>query len=104
MKAGVITAVDAGTLGLGRLVSRTIAAPAIRAGARAEARVLADAGVNVTDSAAIVKALSANPVLREAATKAGKEAARAATTVKRRAANAVTVGTMETVGEGVGEF
>lgn len=102
-KAAVITGVDALTFGAGKLATRAFVAPAVRAGARAEAKVLVDAGVDITDGASIAAAL-ANAELRTAAKVAGEAAAKAASSTTRRAGNAATGLTMETVGEGVGEY
>lgn len=104
IKGGVITAVDAATLGLGNVVSKSLGKAAINAGARAEARVLADAGVDLTSRAAIETALAKSPALREAAKTAGEAAAKAASTLGSKAAMAGTGLTMETVGEGGGEY
>jgi hypothetical protein len=102
-KAAVITGVDAATFGAGRLATRAFVTPAVRAGARAEAKVLVDAGVDITDGASIAAAL-ANTELRTAAKVAGEAAAKAASSATRRAGNAATGLAMETVGEGVGEY
>jgi len=104
VKGGVITAVDAATLGVGNLVSKSLGKAAINAGARAEARVLADAGVDLTSRAAIEAALAKNPALRQAAKTAGEAAAKAESTVGSKAAMAGTGLTMETGGEGGGEY
>jgi hypothetical protein len=103
IKGGVVTAVDAATLGAGRLVSRTLSSAAVKAGARAEAKVLSAAGVDVTSGEKIVTAL-ADPALRAAATKAGQDAAKAASTLGNRTTQAGTIMTVETGGEGVGEY
>lgn len=102
-KGAVITGVDALTLGVGGKVAKSLNKAAIEAGARAEARVLADAGVDLTSRAAIEKAL-AEPALREAAQAAGKQAAKQASTLGSKAATAGTGMAMETVGEGTGEY
>jgi hypothetical protein len=104
VKGGVITAVDAATLGAGRGVARLFNKTAIEAGARAEARVLADAGVDVTSRAAIERSLAADPVLRATAQEAGKVAAQSASKIGSRAATGGTLLGMETVGEGAGEY
>ena len=102
-KAAVITGVDALTFGAGKLATRAFVAPAVRAGARAEAKVLVDAGVDITDGASIAAAL-ANNELRAAAKAAGEAAAKAASSTARRVGNAATGLAMETGGEGVGEY
>ena len=104
VKAGVITAVDAATLGAGRGIARAINSSAIKAGARAEAKVLSDAGVDITNGAEIVEALAKNPALRESATNAGRAAAAEASKIPARAGTAATLGTTETIGEGTGEY
>lgn len=104
VKGGVITTVDAATLGAGNVLSKSLGRAAINAGARAEAQVLADAGVDITSRAAIETALAKNPALREAAKSAGEAAAKAASTIGSKAAMAGTGLTMETVGEGTGEY
>ncbi len=102
-KGAVITGVDALTLGVGGKVAKALNKAAIQAGARAEARVLADAGVDVTSRAAIEQAL-VDPALREAAKAAGQAAAKQASTMGSKAATAGTGIAMETVGEGTGEY
>jgi hypothetical protein len=103
IKGGVITAVDGATLGIGGKVAGAFNRAAIQAGARAEANVLANAGVNVGSRVAVERAL-VDPVLRETAKEAGQTAAKAASTMGSRAAAAGTLLTMETVGEGAGEY
>lgn len=102
-KGAVITGVDALTLGVGGKVAKGLNKAAIDAGARAEAQVLANAGVDVTSRAAIEQAL-VDPALREAAKVAGQTAAKDASTMGSKAATAGTGLTMETVGEGTGEY
>lgn len=102
-KGAVITGVDALTLGVGGKVAKGLNKAAIEAGARAEARVLADAGVDLASRAAIEKAL-AEPALREAAKAAGQQAAKQAASIKSKAATAGAGIAMETVGEGTGEY
>ena len=102
IKGGVITAVDAATLGLGGKVAKTLNKAAIEAGARAEARVLANAGVDLTSMEAIETAL-ANPALRTAAKAAGEAAAKQTSTLGSKAGTAATGLVTETAGEGVGE-
>lgn len=104
VKGGVVTLVDAATLGLGGAVSKSLGKAVIQAGAKAEAKVLADAGVNIADNAAIEVALSADKVLRQTAKEAGQEAAKAVSTFGKKLTSAGTVGAMETVGEGLGEY
>jgi hypothetical protein len=103
IKGGVITAVDAVTLGLGGKAAKTFNKAAIEAGARAEARVLANAGVDVTSLQAIETAL-ADPILRGSAKAAGRAAAGQTSNIGTKAVTAATGLTMETVGEGTGEY
>lgn len=103
VKGGVITAVDAVTLGAGGKLAKTLNKSAIEAGARAEAKVLADAGVDMASRASIEKALM-DPALRVAAKAAGQNAAKTASTAGSRAAAAGTGITLETLGEGTGEY
>lgn len=102
-KGAVITGVDALTLGVGGKVAKGLNKAAIEAGARAEARVLSEAGVDLASRAAIEKAL-AEPALREAAKAAGQQAAKQAASIKSKAATAGAGISMETVGEGTGEY
>lgn len=104
VKAGVITAVDAATFKLGGAIASSLNKGAIRAGARAEAKVLADAGINIADGAEIVAALAKNPALRKTAIEAGEKAAKAASSTASRIGTAGTLLTTETLGEGVGEY
>lgn len=92
VKGGVITAVDLATLGLGGKLAGAVA----RAGDRAVNRVLVDAGVDITDAAAVTAA-KANPLLAEAIS-----SAQISTTQK--AATAAGMMAMETAGEGTGEY
>ena len=103
-KAAVVTGVDAATLGLGNLAGKTIFGGAARAGAKAEAKVLADAGIDITSRDAVIRALSTRPELVTAAKTAGEQAAKKTTTLGVRAARAAGGLTMETTGEGIGEY
>jgi len=103
IKAGVITAIDAATFKLGGAAAGLFNRSAVKAGARAEAKVLADAGVDITDARAIAASLQ-NPALKTAAATAGTQAAKAATTMANRASRATGLLTMESVGEGAGEY
>lgn len=104
IKAGVITGVDAATLGIGGKVTKALSGMAKRAGARAEAKVLMDAGVNMATPATINSALSASPALMRAAKVAGEKAALSSLSASRKAGIAGTGLALETVGEGVGEY
>lgn len=103
-KAAVITAVDSATLGAGKMLGRTVFGAPVRAGAKAEAQVLANAGVDITNKAAIARAVANNQALKEAAIEAGKQAAKDASKFSTRAAQAGTGLAMETLGEGTGEY
>lgn len=92
-KGAVITGVDLITLGLGGKLAGAVA----RASERAGVKVLADAGVDVADAAAVAAARQANPIL-DAAVKAAE------TTRTQKAATAAALIGMETVGEGTGEY
>lgn len=103
VKSGVITTVEGLTMGLGKGLSKTVFSGPAKAGAAAEARVLAQAGVDITKPEEIVKAL-AIPQLREQATAAGKTAAKAASSVKSRSAQAGGNLALQSLGEGGGEY
>lgn len=103
IKSGVITAVESATLGTGKLLAKTVFSGAAKAGAAAEAKVLAQAGVDITQPKEIVKAL-ANEPLRNQAVEAGKAAAKAASSVKGRVAKASGDMALESLGEGGGEY
>lgn len=103
-KAAIVTGVDMATLGAGNLAGRTILGGAARAGAKAEAKVLADAGIDITSRTAVVKALSESPELFTAAKRAGELAAKQATTMGVRTGRVAGGVALETVGEGAGEY
>ncbi len=104
IKGGVITGVDAVTLGLGGKVTGMLSRAAERAGARAEAKVLMDSGVDMTSIATINASLAANPALRSAAKLAGEKAALSSLSTARKTGIAGTGVALETVGEGAGEY
>ncbi|MCP5244887.1 MAG: hypothetical protein H6937_02505 [Burkholderiales bacterium] len=104
IKAAVVTGVDTATLGIGGKITKALSGMAKRAGARAEAKVLMDAGVNMATPATINSALSANPALMRAAKVAGEKAALSSLSSSRKAGIAGTGLALETVGEGVGEY
>jgi hypothetical protein len=104
VKAGVVTAVDALTFKIGSVLAGALGRPAIQAGARAEARVLAEAGVNVADGRAVVMALAKDPALRKSAYEAGQSAASAASTRLARTGAAAGALGVETGGEVTGEY
>jgi len=103
IKAGVITGVDAATFKLGGMLARKIGSSAINAGARAEAKVLIDAGIDVTSLSAINAALKSSPQLFKTAKVAGERAALNALSTGRKAAILGTGAALETVGEFTGE-
>lgn len=98
-KGGVITAVDAATLGL----NRWIGGGAGRAVEQAITKTLTDRGVDVANEAAVKAALSSRDVAR-AATEAGAQAFQEATTAGKQVARGTAKFTLETAGEGVGEY
>jgi N12 class adenine-specific DNA methylase/tRNA1(Val) A37 N6-methylase TrmN6 len=101
-KAAVIAGIDAATFGIGGKAAKVFNKAVIEAGARAEAKVLLDAGVDMTSRVAIETAL-ANPMLRAAAQSAGKTAATQASTLRAKALTAGADLALETTGEGLGE-
>lgn len=103
IKAGVITGVDAATFKLGGMLANKLGYNAINAGARAEAKILIDAGVDVTSLSAINAALKSSPQLFKAAKVAGERAALGALSTGRKAAILGTGAALETVGEFAGE-
>lgn len=100
VKAGVVTGVDAATFGLGA----KLFGAAQRAVDRAGARVLAEAGIDAADKAAVVAATRANPALVTAVQMAEQGAFKAATTLGQRALRGGAGISLETLGEGVGEY
>lgn len=99
-KAGVITAVDAATFGIGGKLAGT----AQRAVDRAGARVLTEAGVDATDRAAVLAAIRQNPALLGAVKEAEETAFKASTTLGQRAIQGGAALGLETFGEGLGEY
>ena len=99
VKAGVITGVDALTLGLSKAVTN-IPARAVESATR---NALTKAGVNVADEAAVLAARQSPEI--SAAVRAAQESAFASanTLGKRAAAGGAALG-LETVGEGLGEY
>ena len=85
IKGGVITGIDAATLGIGGKVAKTLGRAAQDAGVRSQARVLTDAGVNAAERTALEAALRTNPALRQAVTNAAQVGARGARTLPARA-------------------
>lgn len=102
-KAGVITAVDALTFGIGGKVSSTMRRTAESAVEAATRKTLIDAGVDISDTAALAAARS-NPQIASQVVEAQKNAAKIADNLRKRAGEAGALLTMETVGEGLGEY
>lgn len=99
IKGGVITGIDAATLGLTNFITGTTR----RAVERATAKVLADHGVDVTNKAAVTAAAK-NPAIAESVKAAQELAAKASTTLGQRVARVGGATGLETVGEGAGEY
>ncbi len=103
IKGGVITGVDAVTLGLGGAVSGAMQRTTRSALEAATRKALVDQGVDVADEAAVLAARS-NPQVSAAVRAAQESAVKATDTLKRRAAEAGTLLAMESAGEGLGEY
>lgn len=103
IKAGVITGVDAATFKLGGVLAKKFGSAAITAGARAEAKVLIDAGVDTSSLASINAALKASPELLSTAKAAGERAVMSTLSTGNKAAIIGTGVALETVGEFTGE-
>lgn len=73
VKAAVITGVDAATFKIGGVLASKMGGAAIQAGAKAETKVLMDAGVDVASLTAINSALKASPELYRTARVAGEK-------------------------------
>ena len=99
IKGGVITAVDAVTLG----ATKFITGAARRAAEAATTRVLTDAGINVTDKVAVDTALK-TPELVSKVQAAQQVAVKATNTAGMRIARLGGAGALETFGEGFGEY
>lgn len=104
IKGAVLTGVDAATLKLGSMVMKRLGRTAIGEGAKAEAKVLMDAGVDVTSISAMNTALKGSPELYKAARLAGEKAAVNALSRSKKASIAGAGMSLETVGEGIGEY
>ena len=102
LKRPVITTVDALTFGIGGKISSTMRRTAEGAEA-ATRKALIDAGVDVSDAAALAAARS-NPQIARSVSEAQLNAAKTADNLRRRAAEAGVLLSMETVGEGLGEY
>lgn len=103
IKGGVITGVDAITLGVGGKVAGAMQRTVSTAMESATRKALIDRGVDVADQAAVLAARN-DPAISAAVRAAQESAVKATDTLKRRAAEAGTLMSMETVGEGVGEY
>lgn len=103
IKGGVITGVDVLTLGIGGKVSSVMQRPTAAAMEAASRKVLIDNGVDVTSEAAVLAATK-NPTIATAVRTAQDNARKATDKLGKRAAVAGTLLTMETVGEGLGEY
>ena len=102
-KAGVITAVDALTFAIGGKVSSTMRRTAESAVEAATRKTLLDAGVDISDTAALTAARS-NPQIASQVVETQKNAAKIADNLRKRAGEVGALLTMETVGEGLGEY
>ncbi|MEQ6331806.1 LPD38 domain-containing protein [Pseudomonas chengduensis] len=103
VKGGVITGVDALTLGVGGKVASTLQRTSSTALEAATRKTLMDRGVDVTSEAAVVAA-RANPEIAAAVRVAQDNARKATDRLGRRVATGGALLGMETVGEGVGEY
>ncbi len=103
VKGGVITAVDAATLGVGGKVAGAMQRTTATALETATRKALVDRGVDVADEAAVLAARQ-SPEISAAVRAAQDSAVKATDTLRRRAAEAGTLMSMETVGEGLGEY
>lgn len=102
-KAGATTAVDALTFGIGGKISSTMRRTAENAVEAATRKTLIDAGVDISDTAALAAARS-NPQIASQVVETQKNAARIADSLRKRAAEAGVLLTLETIGEGLGEY
>lgn len=99
VKAGVITGVDAVTLG----ASKWITGATARAMEAATRRTLVDAGVDVTSRTA-VEAARKSPEITAAVRRSQEEAAKLVSTAGQKALRYGGAGALETLGEGTGEY
>lgn len=99
VKGGVITGVDAATLGATKFITNT----SRRAVEHATTKALADRGVDITSEAAR-KAAMKTPEIAEAVKEAQELARRGAETLGKRLATTGGAVALETIGEGAGEF
>ncbi|WJN61376.1 LPD38 domain-containing protein [Pseudomonas sp. SO81] len=103
IKGGVITGIDALTLGVGGKVASTLQRTSTTAIEAATRKALVDRGVDVADEAAVLAARS-NPEIAGAVRAAQENARKATDKLGKRLAVGGTVLGLETVGEGVGEY
>jgi hypothetical protein len=99
VKAGVITGVDAVTLG----ASKWLTGATARAMEAATRRTLVDAGVDVTSRTA-VEAARKSPEITAAVRRSQEEAAKLVSTAGQKALRYGGAGALETLGEGTGEY
>lgn len=102
-KAGAITAVDAITFGIGGKISSTMRRTAENAVEAATRKTLIDAGVDISDAAAVSAARSSQQVAKSVS-EAQQNATKIADSLRKRAAEAGVLLTVETIGEGLGEY
>ncbi|MDY0190711.1 MAG: LPD38 domain-containing protein [Desulfuromonas sp.] len=102
-KAGAITAVDALTFGIGGKISSTMRRTAENAVEAATRKTLIDAGVDISDATAVSAARSSQQ-LAKSVSEAQQNAAKIADSLRKRAAEAGVLLTVETIGEGLGEY
>jgi hypothetical protein len=99
IKGGVVTALDVATLGATNWLAGTTA----RAIERATVKTLTDAGVDVTDKAALAAARQ-NPDLVQKVTDSATRAKAAVNTLGRRLGRGAGEFASESIGEGAGEY
>lgn len=99
VKGGVITGVDAVTLGATKFITNT----SRRAVERATTKALADRGVDITSEAAR-KAAMKTPEIADAVKEAQELARQGAETLGKRLAVTGGAAALETIGEGAGEY
>ncbi len=104
VKGAVITGIDAATFKVGGLIAKKLGSAAINAGAKAEAKVLIDAGVDTTSLTAINAALKSSPELFRSARIAGEKAALQSLSTGRKAGIIGAGIALETASEGIGEY
>lgn len=103
IKGGVITGIDALTLGVGGKVASTLQRTSATAIEAATRKVLVDRGIDVADEAAVIAARS-NPEIAGAVRAAQENARKATDKLGKRIAVGGTVLGLETIGEGAGEY